>query len=161
MQNVQIASENPGKLVGEKYDSATAVAVDKDIVYDLTYVGKLKLNVRQAKELEKKDVFQKADPYVLVNFGTFSSKSKKVKNTLNPAWNHEITLDIDKFSPKQIEIRLFDWERFGKDEEMGMVYLPIDTAICLSNQPSSWLDLSECKSGQILISTEFSEELPL
>merc|ERR1712106_99797 len=106
----------------------------------------------------KKDVFQKADPYVLVNFGTFSSKSKKVKNTLEPVWNHEITLDIDKLSPKQIEIRLLDWERFGKDEPMGVVSLSLEDAIGKSLRESSWLDLTECKSGKILISTEFIGE---
>merc|ERR1712106_240711 len=106
----------------------------------------------------KKDVFQKADPYVLVNFGTFSSKSKKVKNTLEPVWNHEITLDIDKLSPKQIEIRLLDWERFGKDEPMGVVSLSLEDAIGKSLRESSWLDLSECKSGKVLISTEFIGE---
>merc|ERR1712106_225731 len=150
VQNIEQSSEIP--------ESATAMPVATTTVYEVTFVGKLKLNVRQAKELEKKDVFQKADPYVIVNFGSFSSKSKKVKNTLNPAWNHEITLDIDRLSPKQIEFQLFDWERFGKDEPMGIVSLPVENAISLSQKPSSWLDLSECKSGKLLISSEFIGE---
>merc|ERR1712128_59762 len=150
VQNIEQSSEIS--------ESATAMPVATTTVYEVTFVGKLKLNVRQAKELEKKDVLQKADPYVIVNFGSFSSKSKKVKNTLNPAWNHEITLDIDRLSPKQIEFQLFDWERFGKDEPMGIVSLPIENAISLSQKPSSWLDLSECKSGKLLVSTEFIGE---
>merc|ERR1712013_550085 len=120
------------------------VTCTTDTIYDITYVGKLQLNIRQAKELEKKDVFQKADPYVLINFGTFSSKSKKIKNTLNPAWNHEVILDIDKNSPTQIELRLFDWERFGKDEPMGMASISVSEAKSLSKKASSWFDLSEC-----------------
>merc|ERR1712212_596571 len=72
--------------------------------------------------------------------------------------NHEITLDIDKNSPTQIELRLFDWERFGKDEPMGMVSISNDEAISLSKKPSSWFDLSDCKSGKILISTEYIGE---
>merc|ERR1712223_1622618 len=70
--------------------------------YTTSYVGKLKLNVKQGKDLEKKDVVQKADPYVLVKFGSQESKSKKVKNTLNPVWNHEVILDLDE----QVRARL-------------------------------------------------------
>merc|ERR1712226_1125535 len=49
-----------------------------------------------------------------------------------------------------------DWERFGKDEPMGRVLLPVELAVSKSSQDSFWVALDECKSGQILISTQFS-----
>merc|ERR1712115_274422 len=122
----------------------------------MQYTGKLKLLVKQAKDLEKKDVLQKADPYVIINYGSQTSKSKKVKNTLTPVWNHEVIFDLITTGPKEIEIKLMDWERFGKDEPMGKVLLPVDLAVSRSYQDSFWLDLDDCKSGQILVSTQFS-----
>merc|ERR1711962_1976095 len=122
----------------------------------MKYIGKLKLIVKQAKDLEKKDVLQKADPYVIINYGSQTSKSKKVKNTLTPVWNHEVIFDLAKTGPRDIEIKLMDWERFGKDEPMGRVLLPVDLAVSRSYQDSFWLDLDDCKSGQILVSTQFN-----
>merc|ERR1712223_2215161 len=124
--------------------------------YTTSYVGKLKLNIKQGKDLEKKDVVQKADPYILVKFGSQESKSKKVKNTLNPVWNHEVTLDLERTSPREVEFQLLDWERFGKDEPMGRVVLPLETLVREDYQDGVWVDLQGCKSGQILVSTEFS-----
>merc|ERR1712013_15977 len=84
------------------------------------------------------------------------SKSDKVKNSLTPVWNHETTLDLQKTSPRMIEIQLMDWERIGKDEPMGKVVLPVGEAVKKSSKGSFWLDLQDCTSGKILISTEFN-----
>ena len=121
----------------------------------VSYVGQLILTIQEGKDLEKKDVLQKADPYVTTKFGSQTSKSKKVKNTLNPVWKHEVTFDLNRTSPKEIEISLMDWERFGKDEPMGKLILPVEIAVKTSQKENCWMDLTECKSGQILISTEF------
>ena len=122
----------------------------------VSYVGRLKLTVHEGKYLEKKDVLQKADPYVFISFGTQTSKSKKMKNTLNPVWNHEITFDLNTTSLREVEIKLMDWERIGKDEPMGKLYLPIELAVNNSFNPSFWMDLFDCKSGKLRLSTEFS-----
>merc|ERR550532_1058140 len=119
-----------------------------------TFVGSLKIKIHQAKDLEKKDIVQKADPYVVIRFGSQESKSEKVKNSLAPVWNYETTIDLQRASPRMIEIQLMDWERIGKDEPMGKVLLPVGEAVKKSD--SFWMDLQDCKSGKILISTEFS-----
>jgi len=120
-----------------------------------SYVGNLKISITKAEDLEKKDILQKADPYVIVRLGSQTSKSEKVKNTLEPVWNHEVTLDLERTSPKDIEIELMDWERIGKDEPMGKILLPVGTAVDRSLTGSFWLALEQCKSGKIQISTEF------
>merc|ERR1712240_783288 len=104
---------------------------------------------------EKKDFLQKADPYVIVNYGSHSSQSEKVKNTLSPVWNHEATLDLTNTSHGPIEIKLMDWERLGKDEHMGRALIPVELAVNKSSQGTFWVDLQDCKSGKVLISTEF------
>ena len=78
----------------------------------------LKLIVEKGKDLRIKDVMQKADSYVMISYGTQKEMTKKVKNALTPAWNHEVTLDLTKTGPKEIEIKLMNWERFGKDEPL-------------------------------------------
>merc|ERR1712083_378465 len=97
-----------------------------------------------------------ADPYVLVKFGSQESKFKKVKNTLNPVWNHEVSLDLERTSPREIELQLMDWERFGKDEPMGRAVLPLDELVREEYKDGARVDLQECKSGRIFIATEFS-----
>merc|ERR1712181_211740 len=124
--------------------------------YTTSYAGKLKLTIKQGKDLEKKDVVQKADPYVLVKFGSQESKSKKVKNTLNPVWNHEVSLNLERTSPREIEVQLMDWEGLGKDEPMGRAVLPLETLVGEEYKEGVWVDLQGCKSGKIFITTEFS-----
>merc|ERR1711874_170266 len=121
-----------------------------------TFVGTMKIKIHQAKELEKKDLVQKADPYLVIRFGLQESKSEKVKNSLTPVWNYETTIDLQRTSPSMIEIQLMDWERIGKDEPMGKVVLPVGEAVKKSAKGSFWMDLQDCKSGKILISTEFN-----
>merc|ERR1712192_183696 len=120
-----------------------------------TFVGSIKIKIHQAKDLEKKDLLQKADPYVVLRLGSQESKSEIVKNSLTPVWNYETTIDLQRASPREIEIQLMDWERIGKDEPMGKVLLPVGEAVKNSSKGSFWMDLQNCKSGKILISTEF------
>merc|ERR1711962_1185519 len=127
---------------------------DKPIT-TVSYVGKLKITVVQAEELEKKDFLRKADPFVIVNYGSQSSQSEKVKNTFSPVWNHEATLDLNNTSHGPIEIKLMDWERLGKDEHMGRALIPVELAVSKSSQGTFWVNLHDCKSGKVLISTEF------
>merc|ERR1719239_140116 len=142
--------------VVEKEDSNKSVEDKAEIDMMTTFVGSMKIKIHQAKDLEKKDLLQKADPYVVLRFGSQESKSEKVKNSLTPVWNHETTIDLQRASPREIEIQLMDWERIGKDEPMGKILLPVGEAVKNSGKGSFWIDLQDCKSGKILISTEFN-----
>merc|ERR1712083_825867 len=142
--------------VVEKEYSNKSVEDKADIDMMTTFVGSMKIKIHQAKDLEKKDLLQKADPYVVLRFGSQESKSEKVKNSLTPVWNHETTIDLQRASPRLIEIQLMDWERIGKDEPMGKVLLPVGEAVKNNSKGSFWIDLQDCKSGKILISTEFN-----
>merc|ERR1719209_1455336 len=53
-------------------------------------------------------------------------------------------------------IEVMDWERLGKDEPMGRVALPLEFAIDKSSEGGFWLDLKDCKSGRLMVATEFS-----
>merc|ERR1711913_173006 len=55
-----------------------------------------------------------------------------------------------------VQIEVMDWERLGKDEPMGKVSLPVEDAVNKSSEGGFWLNLKECKSGKVMVSTEFS-----
>merc|ERR1712083_585704 len=120
------------------------------------YTGKLQITIIKAEELEKMDLLQKADPYVNVKYGSQLSKSNKKKNTLTPEWNHKVELSLEGENLEEIEIEVMDWERLGKDEPMGKVTLPLEVAVEKSSEGGFWLNLEDCKSGKVLVSSEFS-----
>merc|ERR1712192_43738 len=101
-------------------------------------------------------MLQKADPYVNVKYGSQLSKSKKKKNTLTPEWNHRVDLSLEGEGLEEIQIEVMDWERLGKDEPMGKVSLPVEDAVNKSSEGGFWLNLKDCKSGKVMVSTEFS-----
>merc|ERR1711872_193309 len=129
---------------------------NKETTRKMIYTGKLQISVIKAEDLEKMDVLQKADPYVNVKYGSEVSKSKKKKNTLTPEWNHKVDLNLEGESLDEIEIEVMDWERLGKDEPMGRVALPLEVAVDMSSEGGFWLDLKDCKSGRLMLATEFS-----
>merc|ERR1712029_1240843 len=123
------------------------------------YIGKLRLVVEKGMDLEKKDLFQKSDPYVKVILGQQTSKSKKVKNTLNPVWNHEVVSELDKSTPMEIKIEVYDWDRFGKDDIMGFAKLNLDEEIPKNQHGTYSIPLEDCKSGKIYLSLKFDGEI--
>merc|ERR1712181_156014 len=136
------------KLQGEASEGETTQRV--------IYAGKLQITIIKAEELEKMDMLQKADPYVNVKYGSQLSKSKKKKNTLTPEWNHKVDLSLEGEGVEEVQIEVLDWERLGKDEPMGKVSLPVEGAVNMSSEGGFWLNLKDCKSGKVMVSTEFS-----
>jgi hypothetical protein len=94
-------------------------------------VGILEVTVLRAKNLLKMDVLGKADPYVkfhLVN--TLMSKKTHTKmNTLNPEWNETFKLLVQDPKSQSLELHVYDWDRIGTDEEMGMIVVPLQDLV--------------------------------
>merc|ERR1712210_166487 len=149
--------------MGDDKDGATGLkeklqeeANNGETTQRVIYAGKLQITVMKAEELEKMDLLQKADPYVNVKYGSQLSKSKKKKNTLTPEWNHQVDLTLEGESLEEIQIEVMDWERLGKDEPMGKVSLSVEDAVTKSSEGGFWLNLEGCKSGKVMVSSEFS-----
>merc|ERR1712045_135293 len=119
--SIEFNTESIQKTLGDKMNC-------EEIEYSVQYFGNLQVNVSNAKDLEKKDFFQKADPYVVLSLGSQTFKSQKVKNNLNPEWNHEVTFSLDQHSLEDINIIIYDWDRFGKDDPMGNAILDLHHA---------------------------------
>ena len=56
--------------------------------------GKVKLNLIKAKDLIKADLIGKSDPYAILKYGKQLQKTKTIKNTLEPQWNHEAVVEL-------------------------------------------------------------------
>ena len=86
--------------------------------------GVLHVLVHQARKLEKKGMFGKADPYVLITFGPSKTRSKTINNNQNPEWNWSSDLSVDNPSlAGHVLLEIFD-DDIGKDDLLGVVAIP-------------------------------------
>eukprot|EP00090_Calanus_glacialis_P045161 TRINITY_DN8222_c0_g1_i1.p1 TRINITY_DN8222_c0_g1~~TRINITY_DN8222_c0_g1_i1.p1 ORF type:complete len:693 (+),score=210.25 TRINITY_DN8222_c0_g1_i1:41-2119(+) len=116
--------------------------------------GQVVLTVHKAKDIEKKGFVGKADPYVVLTYGTQKEKSATVNNNHNPVWQITGYLDVEEQSSNEITIEVFD-DDIGKDDFLGKTIVDIHE-ICKEKEfVNKWIPLTECKSGEILISAKF------
>merc|ERR1711936_1555013 len=119
--------------------------------------GQLIISVHKAKDIEKKGMFGKADPYVKLTLGKQTTKSETVKNNHNPEWDFKAIFDVDHNTSDKVTIEVFD-DDFGKDDSLGNTSLDVIAVQKNKKLLNQWIPLENCKSGEILLSAEF---LPL
>jgi len=118
------------------------------------YSGTMKFTVIRALNLEKKDYIGKSDPFVVVQYNNVDYRSKTVNNSLNPEWNFSQSLDIDGENPGTIKVQLYDEDYMGQDE-LGSTELDVRDLILAENSGEICINLENCKSGSIQISSVF------
>merc|ERR1712083_470120 len=119
--------------------------------------GQIYITIFKAKDIEKNGMLGKADPYVTLSMGKQKAKSATVKNSHNPEWNYKAALDVDETTPHEINISVFD-EDVGKDDFLGNAILDISSIQEKSQLINQWISLSNCKSGEILVSAVFVQQ---
>merc|ERR1712106_902776 len=112
--------------------------------------GNVVITVYKARDIEKKGMFGKADPYVKITLGKQKAKSATVKNNHNPEWNFKATFGVDQNTTEGINIEVFD-EDFGKDDSLGSTLLDITKVQEHNKLMNQWIPLEKCKSGEILL----------
>merc|ERR1711915_1076329 len=116
--------------------------------------GQVKITVFKAKDIEKKGMFGKADPYVKLTLDNEKAKSATVKNNHNPEWNFEAIFNISDKTSQNLNLAVFDYD-IGKDDSLGSAVIDmrkLQEQQLLLNQ---WINLDKCKSGEVLISADF------
>merc|ERR1719209_2101702 len=113
---------------------------------------KIELIVHAARDLPKKGMFGKADPYVVISLGDQKLKSATVNNTYNPQWDLKTTLHVQPNAPRDISIVVLD-EDIGKDDLVGEIFLNIDDLVKVGGLKDAWVPLGGCKSGEVQISS--------
>lgn len=104
------------------------------------------ITVVEARNLKAADSNGKSDPYVKLidckglHIRGNSIKTEVIKKTLNPVWNQSWTLECNhKLSV--LEFRVYDWDRFSADDEIGRVYVPVD-GLMDQREHEQWYPLS-------------------
>merc|ERR1719394_2293503 len=121
--------------------------------------GKAKLHLVKAKDLVKSDLIGKSDPYAVVKFGRQEDKTKTVKNTQEPQWNHEAEFDVPDGDSRSFNIEVFDSDKLGKDKSLGKLNLDITDVLDMDGQDGQWFPLTGVKKGQILLAADFEDDL--
>ena len=124
--------------------------------------GSINLNVHGAKDLLKKDIIGKSDPYAVLTYGDKEAKSKPVKNTQNPQWEFAAELPVNEQSPDKFKIEVFDKDKIGKDKSLGQKEFDIPDIINGQIIDGDWIPLDGVKQGAIQVSANYQpDESPL
>ena len=119
--------------------------------------GKLNLKVIKAKELIKADLVGKSDPYVKISYGGQNFKTPTVKNSLEPRWDYDCSLNVPEAQLSEVRFEVFDADKLGKDKSLGVVNVSVGELSSLNDAQGRWYSLTGVKSGQILLSADFIE----
>ncbi|CAD5113346.1 DgyrCDS2520 [Dimorphilus gyrociliatus] len=104
----------------------------------------LNVGVIQASDLPGMDATGTSDPYVKVFiFGENKRFETQIhKKTLNPIFNESFNFKIPyvEVVKKIVVFKMYDYDRFTKNEEMGRILIPLNT-IDLGRVTEEWRDL--------------------
>lgn len=96
------------------------------------------MKIIRARNLWKTDFMGKADPYVKIRLvNSVLSKTTRTKaNTLNPEWHEIFKLPVQDPKSQSLELEVFDWEKLGAHEKMGMQIVPLKDLV--DDEPKSF-----------------------
>ncbi|KAJ8504933.1 hypothetical protein OPV22_005819 [Ensete ventricosum] len=91
------------------------------------FVGLIKVNIVKGTNLAVRDMVT-SDPYVILNLGHQSMKTRVIKSSLNPVWNEKLMLSIpDPIPPLRLQV--FDKDTFSTDDRMGEAEIDIQPLV--------------------------------
>uniref|UniRef100_A0A8C3X172 RAS protein activator like 1 n=1 Tax=Catagonus wagneri TaxID=51154 RepID=A0A8C3X172_9CETA len=99
----------------------------------------LRCHVLQARDLAPRDISGTSDPFARVFWGSQSSETSTIKKTRFPHWDEVLELRETPGSPSPLRVELWDWDRVGKNDFLGMVEFP--PQVLQQNPPNGWFRL--------------------
>ncbi|TVU36850.1 hypothetical protein EJB05_18802 [Eragrostis curvula] len=103
-------------------------AVKKTIEVGMVeFVGLIKVNIIRGTNLAIRDVMS-SDPYVIINLGHQSMKTKVIRSSLNPVWNERLMLSIPDPVPV-LKLQVYDKDTFTTDDRMGEAEINIQPLV--------------------------------
>lgn len=94
--------------------------------------GKLKIQILNGRGLQNKDTFSKSDPYLMLELGTNSYKTKHMSDNLDPDWNEACEFEV-KAGEDVLALSVWDKNKISKDVFMGYSFVSFDD--CKKDQP--------------------------
>jgi len=117
--------------------------------------GRLRVTVLDARNLARKDIASKSDPYVILSihskldFSMFGEKQQTtvINNNQNPYWNQTFTLSVRNPQNDLLKVRVYDKDTL-RDDEIGSVEIPLFDLV--NGQPKDgWHQLYPASGGAI------------
>ena len=147
---------------GAKYEICQKAPETKDKTHEEETeplpLRSIKMTVHNAKDLDghwfDQGEFGKMDPYVVVNHGQEKFKSSIVKNSQNPEWKYDFKLYINRETPDEVTLEVYDAD-VGKDDALGRATISL-REIITDKIKNKWIKLEETKSGEVLFSAEYN-----
>ncbi|KAF0971515.1 hypothetical protein FDP41_010191 [Naegleria fowleri] len=93
-------------------------------------MGRLKVTIISARDLEGKDVGGTSDPYVKATVAGVTHKTDHVNKTCNPTWNTTLFFDIPptvNAATESITFEVYDYDRFGGNDIIGKATIALGT----------------------------------
>merc|ERR1719474_1747697 len=116
--------------------------------------GVVVITVHKARDLQKKGLVGKADPYIVITCNGKKEKSQTVKNSHKPVWHFTTSFDIDASYDKDIQIEVFDKD-IGKDDFLGRGFIDMKELRTMKEFINKTFSLKDCKSGELFVSAKF------
>ncbi|CAH0557883.1 unnamed protein product [Brassicogethes aeneus] len=110
--------------------------------------GILRVHVFEAKNLEKKDVTGKSDPYVILSVGAQEYTTHVIKKSLDPKWDYWCEFVILDPLAQQLYFKVFDEDDFNEDDFLGSGAVEIHSVI-KQGENDRWFKLEKAKHGDV------------
>ncbi|GJM91880.1 hypothetical protein PR202_ga08298 [Eleusine coracana subsp. coracana] len=139
-QNMKVSSGTSNKMdakvVSVKLDEWTNEQVDiladsggnaaVNMIYE-AFIPEKYIKPSQDCSAEERSDFI-SDPYVIINLGHQSMKTKVIKSSLNPVWNERLMLSIPDPVPL-LKLQVYDKDTFTTDDRMGEAEINIQPLV--------------------------------
>eukprot|EP00246_Nothoceros_aenigmaticus_P005694 TRINITY_DN1793_c0_g1_i2.p1 TRINITY_DN1793_c0_g1~~TRINITY_DN1793_c0_g1_i2.p1 ORF type:complete len:344 (-),score=48.97 TRINITY_DN1793_c0_g1_i2:84-1058(-) len=136
--------------VSSSSQSVGRVASNKPVGM-VEFIGLLKVRVKRGTSLAVRDMMT-SDPYVVLNLGQQTMKTKVVKSNLNPVWDEEVMLSVPN-PPVALKLEVFDYDTFSADDSMGTVEIDLHPLVSAATLHEG-LDLGNIQIGKWLASSD-------
>ncbi|KAF8977935.1 hypothetical protein BGZ52_006573, partial [Haplosporangium bisporale] len=91
--------------------------------------ARMRIHISRAKDLASKDLNGFSDPYIKISVGGHKFTTAVVPKSLNPTWNVSFDFDLETQSiPDEVRFMMWDKDWVSKDDFMGCLIVPLDSA---------------------------------
>lgn len=129
----------------------------------------LLVEVVEGRNLAVKDLTGTSDPYCVLFLTSPSQQAQPLTHrttiifkNLDPVWNEEFFLDVAEAENATLEVEVWDWDRIGSHDAMGVVKIPLNR-LADELPHDEWFTLvpqkKEKVSGDIRLRTQFTSAL--
>jgi len=114
------------------------------------------INVIQGRNLARKDLFSKSDPYCTVSihhraslslFGN-THRTSTIQNCQDPIWNQQFNLPVSNPDTDVIKIKVYDNDVMSFDDLIGEVDIPL-LGLINGMPKDEWLQLQPIRGGSL------------